>query len=111
LRTSAGLCAVHACELLIVLRAVLTAPAWLSGRSDTAYGYVRSQLEKQAPAEVIAIRDQTQQMLAEVERGQRAVRARLIKRGGLDKPGTAPPRWPTKPKPVAAPKQTTVWSE
>jgi hypothetical protein len=55
-----------------MIRAVLTAPAWLSGLSDTAYAYVRTALEKQAPPEVLAERDFVMDALAEVERGYQA---------------------------------------
>jgi len=70
---------------ITLISAVLTAPSYLSGLGDSEYAFARSQLEKLAPPEVIAARDQTQKTLAKVELGWRTIRARIAQHGGLEK--------------------------
>jgi hypothetical protein len=67
------------------IRAVLTAPAWLSGLSEVGYSYVRMRLERQAPPEVLAERDFVRGALGVIERGYRAAKSRVAQRGDLVK--------------------------
>jgi hypothetical protein len=68
-----------------LMSAVLTAPAYLSGLTEAEYGFVRQQLERRAPPEIVDARTLTKEMLAEVERGWRAGMHKIGVRGGLHK--------------------------
>jgi hypothetical protein len=47
----------------MLISAVLTAPAYLRDLSDAEYEFVRSQLEKHAPPEVVAARAEAQKTM------------------------------------------------
>jgi hypothetical protein len=68
-----------------LIAAVLTAPAYVSGLSEAEYQFVELQLERRAPTEIIEARAFVQKALAEIERGWRAVIAKIGERAGLTK--------------------------
>ena len=68
-----------------LIGAVLTAPAYVSGLTENEYQFVKKQLELRAPSEIIQARIFVQDALAEIERGWRAVIARVGERAGLHK--------------------------
>jgi hypothetical protein len=70
---------------LTLISAALSAPPYVSGLSDAEVALLRKKLEQQAPVEIIKERDFVQTALAEIERGWRAAKARIAKRGGLVK--------------------------
>jgi hypothetical protein len=63
----------------------LGAPAYVSGLTDAEIALLRKNLEQHAPLEIIKERDFVHKALAEIDRGFRAARARIAKRGGLEK--------------------------
>lgn len=70
---------------LSLISAVLSAPAFVSGLTEAEAALLRKNLERHAPPEIIKERDFVHTALAEVERGFRAAKDRIVKRGGLDK--------------------------
>lgn len=66
-----------------LIGAVLTAPAYVSGLTEAEYQLVKLQLERRAPPEIIEGRAFTQKASTEIERGWRAVIARVGERAGL----------------------------
>jgi hypothetical protein len=69
---------------LTLISAALSAPPYLSGLTDAELALLRKNLENQVQPEVIAERDFVQKAMEEVERGWRAAKARIAKRGGLE---------------------------
>jgi hypothetical protein len=70
---------------LTLISACLSAPLFLSGLADHELALLHKNLEAAAPPEVIKERDFVHSALAEIKRGFRAARARIAKRGGLEK--------------------------
>jgi hypothetical protein len=68
-----------------LISAVLSAPAYVSGLTGAEFQFVKLQLERQAPAEILEARTAAENALAEIEQGWRAAKARIAKRGGLEK--------------------------
>lgn len=75
---------------LTLISAVLSAPAYVSGITEAEAALLRRNLERHAPPEIIKERDFVHSALAEIERGCRAARARIAKRGGLEKSPNSP---------------------
>jgi hypothetical protein len=69
---------------ITLISAALSAPPFVSGLTGAEVALLRNNLEQHAPPEVIKERDFVQKALAEVERGWRAARARIAKRGDLE---------------------------
>jgi len=70
---------------LTLISAALSAPPYVSGLSDAEVALLRKKLEQHARPEIVDERDFVHKALTEVERGFRAARARIAKRGGLEK--------------------------
>ena len=70
---------------LTLIAAVLNAPPYVCGLNKAEVALLRKNLERHAPPEIIQERDFVHKALDEIERGWRAARARIAKRGGLEK--------------------------
>jgi hypothetical protein len=68
-----------------LISAVVAAPAYVSGLTEAEYQFVKLQLERHAPPEIIEARAFVQKASAEIERGWRAVIARVGERASLTK--------------------------
>ena len=68
----------------VLIAAVLTAPSYVSGLTEAEYQFVKLQLERRVPPEIIEARDFAQKASAEIERGWRNAREKIAAGGGLD---------------------------
>ena len=67
-----------------LVSAILTAPAFLSGLSDTEVGVIRGKIEERVSPEIVKARSDTAKALAETEQGwTRAIRL-IAERGGIE---------------------------
>jgi hypothetical protein len=68
-----------------IASAILTAPTFLSGLSDTEVAMVRHKVEQHVPTEIIEARERTAKALRELEQGWQRAQDVIGQRAGLRK--------------------------